>query len=57
MQILEVFHDAELHWNKNLWSQYGISDSEARVIEKEFEKQQKWRARREAEIRTDEVLG
>jgi hypothetical protein len=45
MQVLEVFHDQELHWHKELWSDYGISDADARVIEKVFSVQKAWRAR------------
>ena len=46
MQVLEVFHDADLHWNRDLWSSYGISDHEAKIIEKEFQRQKEWRAKR-----------
>jgi hypothetical protein len=47
MQVLEVFHDAELHWNKEFWSEYGITDADRRLIEKEFARQQAWRAKRD----------
>jgi hypothetical protein len=52
MQVLEAMHDSELHWSKDLWHQYGISDHEAKVIEKEFARQQEWRAKRNAKFLT-----
>jgi hypothetical protein len=50
MQVLEVFHDAELHWHKELWENYGITQSEMKVIEKEFARQQAWRAKRDRKM-------
>lgn len=50
MQVLEAMHDTELTWAKDQWSLYGISDHEAKVIEKEFERQKAWRASRESRL-------
>ena len=47
MQVLEAIHDDSLHFNLNNWSKYGVSDHERKVILKEFERQQEWRASRE----------
>jgi hypothetical protein len=50
MQVLEVFHDTELHWHKELWENYGITPSEMTVIEKEFSRQQVWRAKQDRKM-------
>ena len=50
MQVLEVFHDAELHWHKELWENYGITDSDRQLIEKEFSRQQVWRAKQDRKM-------
>ena len=47
MQVLEAMHDTELTWAQSVWKNYGISDHEAKVIKKEFERQKAWRASRE----------
>lgn len=44
MQVLEVMRDQELTWGRDHWASYGINETEAKMIEKEFEKQLKWRA-------------
>ena len=44
MQVLEAMHDHELTWSREFWKDYGINDTEALMIEKEFVKQQAWRA-------------
>ena len=47
MQVLEAMYNHEATWAQPHWEQYGINPTEALMIEKEFEKQQKWRAERE----------
>jgi hypothetical protein len=46
MQVLEAMHDSELTWAKEYWHSYGISENEAKVIEKEFIRQKQWRSLR-----------
>ena len=44
MQVLEAMQDHELTWSKEHWEFYGINPTETLMIEKEFEKQLKYRA-------------
>jgi hypothetical protein len=46
MQVLEAMHDFEASWAKSEWARYGITEQDAALIEREFEKQLKWRAER-----------
>jgi hypothetical protein len=50
MQVLEAMHDSELTWAREYWSFYGISDHEAKIIEREFERQVEWRAKRDGKL-------
>ena len=50
MQVLEAMSEHELSWAKEFWADYGVNPTETRMIEKEFEKQLKYRAAKKAKL-------
>lgn len=46
MQVLEAMADNELSWAKNHWAEYGITEQDKENIEREFERQVRWREKR-----------
>ena len=50
MQVLEAMSEHELSWAKEFWKDYGINEVETRMIEKEYEKQLKYRAEKKAKL-------
>lgn len=47
MQVLEAMEASELTHARDYWGQFGVSDHEAKVIEREYERQKQWRASKE----------